>query len=94
MLTVFLTGNSIQKIKLQQSVGFTNLVTLDLCRNGLETIEDLNLPHLRHLFLVKKKMHVVFFKKKQQPTIFPVFSVCQHKYKLTFFSGPKQHQVS
>lgn len=71
MLTVFLTGNSIQKIKLQQSVGFTNLVTLDLCRNGLETIEDLNLPHLRHLFLVKKKMDVVFLKKKKKNHYIP-----------------------
>lgn len=73
MLTVFLTGNSIQKINLQQGVGFTNLVTLELRRNGLETIEDLNLPNLRHLFLVKKKNACsVFFKKN---TISPVFIV-------------------
>ncbi|TNM87025.1 leucine-rich repeat-containing protein 23 isoform X1 [Takifugu flavidus] len=54
--TLILTGNSIQKIKLQQSVSFTNLVTLELRRNGLETIEDLNLPHLRHLFLAQNNI--------------------------------------
>lgn len=53
-LVVFLAGNSIQVMKVMQSVCFTNLVTLELRRNRLETIEDINLPNLRHLFLVKK----------------------------------------
>lgn len=54
MLTVFLAGNAIHVLKVMQSVCFTNLVTLELRRNRLDTIEEVNLPNLRHLFLVKK----------------------------------------
>lgn len=53
-LTVFLADNAIHVMKVTESVCFTNLVTLELRRNRLDTIEDINLPNLRHLFLVKK----------------------------------------
>lgn len=50
----FLAGNAIQNVNMLQNVCCTNLVTLELRSNSLETIEDINLPNLRHLFLVKK----------------------------------------
>lgn len=60
MLTMFLAGNAIQILKITQSLCFTNLVTLELRRNHLDAIEDINLPNLRHLFLVKKNASFYF----------------------------------
>uniref|UniRef100_A0A673AVE6 Leucine rich repeat containing 23 n=1 Tax=Sphaeramia orbicularis TaxID=375764 RepID=A0A673AVE6_9TELE len=47
------TGNSIQKLNGLQRSCFTNLVSLELRGNQLETTEDINLPNLQRLYLAQ-----------------------------------------
>lgn len=47
-----IVGNSIQKLTGLESGYFANLATLELRGNQLDSTKGINLPNLRHLYLV------------------------------------------
>lgn len=58
-------GNSIKRVSGLHSGSFANLVTLELRGNKLETTDGIDLPNLRHLYMVTVLLslntsHVVF----------------------------------
>lgn len=95
-------GNGIQRVTCLQGSCFANLVTLELRGNKLDTTDGINLPNLRHLYLV---MNVLKFDCHQDSCL---RWICLHQplYKcnypedrlpitvLPLYSGPKCYQIS
>lgn len=95
-------GNGVQRLTCLQGGCFANIVTLELRGNCLDTTDGINLPNLRHLYLVIKVLKSDYHQDSCWRWIFlhqPLYKCDDPEDRLPITvlppcSGPKCYQIS